>query len=114
MKYYETEFTIEGLNDLSFRFKKMSPIDILACANSMLQSQENDVLFKKYLITALENTEVCAMGKWLPVKEKGSDIYYPSGMEENLSAMFYITNRFFAEVVKPVFFDLTESQTKQE
>lgn len=113
MKYYEIEFTIEGLDNLSFKFKKMSPIDILTCANSMLQAQENDDMYKRYLITALENTEVKVMDKWFPVKEKGSEIYYPAGMEENLSAMFFITNRFFSEVIKPVFFGLTQSQEKQ-
>lgn len=110
-KYYEIEFKVK---DFTFRFKRLSPIDILAIANDIeIYAGNYDTgLYKKYLSEVLENTEVSVNGKWLPVKEGNN--YYPVSLADDYRSLREIVNRFFKEVITPVFTESSESSTEQE
>lgn len=114
MKYYEKEFSIKSHPDLIFRFKKMSPIDLLAIANDveMFAGTYDSELYKKYLTSVLENTEVKVKDSWLPVKEGGN--YYPAYLSDDLKGLREIVNNFFTEVIRPVFTDSSESVKEPE
>lgn len=107
MKYYEEEFTF-GKD--TFRFKKMSPIEVLSIANQMemyIGTNETEI-YKKYLEEVLENTEVKVMDKWLSVKDGNN--YFPAYIAEDYKTLRKIVARFFSEVIKPIF---TESDTSE-
>lgn len=110
MKYYEEEFTINALKDYTFRFVKLSPIDILSISNDVIGSKEDDKLYKRFLTNAIESTQVKVNEKWLPVKEMNSETYYPAIIESKPKALLEITNRFFKTVIEPTFIESNESQ----
>ena len=95
-------FTIKNRTDLKFRNKELSPLKVLA-----LQTQIDFGNMEKVeglFSFILENTEVSVNGyDWVPVKEKGREIYYPSGIEKNLNNLNEIVLTFLNEVIKPLF-----------
>lgn len=95
-------FTIKAKPDLKFRNKELSPLKVLA-----LQTQIDFGNMEKVeglFSFILENTEVSNNGyDWVPVKEKGREIYYPSGIEKNLNNLNEIVLAFLNEVIKPLF-----------
>lgn len=114
MKYWEEEFNISTNKDLKFRFKKMSPIDILAISNDieMYAGNNDSEVYKKYLIAVLENTEVKINNSWLPVKEGGN--YYPAYIQDDIRGLREIVNKFFVDVIKPIFIDSSGSTNEQK
>lgn len=114
MNYWDKEFTVEGAKDLLFKFREMSPIDILTISNDveMFAGTYDNGLYKKYLTEVLENTLVKVNNTWLPVKEGNN--YYPASLKTNLKALREITNNFFVEVIRPVFIDSSESTQEQK
>lgn len=95
-------FTIKNRPDLKFRNKELSPLKVLA-----LQTQIDFGNMEKVeglFSFILENTEVSVNGyDWVPVKEKGREIYYPSDIEKNLNNLNEIVLTFLNEVIKPLF-----------
>lgn len=88
------------INNHLFRIKKMNMIEMLA-----LQSQ---VTFKSVDATLalynelLERMEVQMGEKWLPVKEKGKDIFYPNDIENDFESIQTLVG-FFLKYIKSVF-----------
>lgn len=73
------------LDNFEFRVKKMSSIEILS-----LRSQISFNGFEKAkntYSTILENMEVKIDEKWIPVKEKDKEIYYPAKLEDDVKML---------------------------
>lgn len=95
-------FTIKSKPDLKFRNKELSPLKVLALQTQIDFSNMGKV--EELFSFILENTEVSVNGyDWIPVKEKGREIYYPSGIEKNLNNLNEIVLAFLNEIIKPLF-----------
>lgn len=104
---------MENLNykEHEYRVKKMNAIELLAMQSQMsFKSYELTENFYKLL---LEKMEVQIKDKWLPVKETGREIYYPSGIEDDLDGINIILD-YCAKYFKEVFRKSNESKVKQE
>lgn len=94
------------VNNYTFRIKKMNMIEMLA-----LQSQ---VTFKSVDSTLnlynelLERMEVQLGETWLPVKEKGKNIFYPADIENDFEAIQTLVGHFL-KYIKSVFRKSDES-----
>lgn len=99
------------INSQTFRIKKMNMIEMLA-----LQSQ---ITFKSVDSTLnlynelLERMEVQIGDKWLPVKEKGKNIFYPNELENDFETVQALIG-FFLKYVQSVFRKSDESNSQQE
>lgn len=107
----EKEFKIEGRAE-TFKFKKMSPVTLLSL---QMQIDLNDMeKNEKTFSIILENTQVKIGGTWVPVKEKKMEVYYPVGIENDMTALQEILFKFFEDVLKPVFQKSVESSQKTQ
>lgn len=100
-------FKIEQLPDSEFKIAEMRAIELMA-----LQTQLDFDSFEKSekaFTYMLEHIVVRVGNEWLPVKEKGQDIFYPNGIENNLKALNALTKVFIREVIKPLFPKSSES-----
>lgn len=95
------EFEIDELKGYSFRFKKVSPVKLLALQTSVNIEDFNKAADLYAFI--LESTEVKIAEAWVNVKEKGREVYLPVGIEDNGLALMAICAKFMTEVLKPVF-----------
>ena len=88
------------IKEKTYRIKKMNAIEILA-----LRSQYD---FNSYYSTlnlfntVLERMEVKCNDNWLPVKEKGKEIFYPTGVENDGEVIKDLIS-FFTKYIKEVF-----------
>lgn len=84
-----------------FRIKKISPTTLLALQVTLdfddLAKTQNLMNF------ILENIEVNINGSWVQFKEKGRDVYYPIGIEKDLSFLTELVTKFLNEYLKPLF-----------
>lgn len=94
------EFTIKSYENL-FRIKKMNAIEVLAL-RSQIDFENFDKAFDAYM-TILEKLEVKVADSWVPVKEKGKNIYFPMGIEDNLPAIEELLNTFTYKYYLPLF-----------
>lgn len=101
-------FKIEGY-DYEFRPKKINAIEMLAFQTQM--GLENMDQATKVFNTILEYIEVNAEGKWLPVKTKGMDLFFPMEIETNYDLVKNLVKYFSDNILKPVFRSSNESKT---
>lgn len=94
------EFTIKAREN-EFRIKKMNAIELLAF-QSQISFDSMDAAKNMYA-NILEMIEVKFKEQWLPVKEKGKDIYYPSGIEDDFESISEIIGYFLNDYLKPLF-----------
>ena len=95
------EFNVASKPELTFRFKKISPVKLLAM-QSIVDFNDFEKSEKLYSFI-LENTEVNVSGTWLNVKEKGRDVYFPQGIESEMQVLMDIAVQFVKDVITPVF-----------
>ena len=95
------EFTIESLPELEFRISKISPVDLLAITTQIdfEKFQQTKVLYQ----FALEHIDVKQGEKWFPVKLPNQEIYTPTTIEDNLSALNDLVAYFLNEVIAKTF-----------
>ena len=94
------EFKITHSSE-TFRVKKMNAIEALA-----LQSQidfDSVESTEKLYNAILERLEVKVNDQWLPVKEKGRNIYYPDGIENCVNVIQELIHHFLYDYLKPLF-----------
>lgn len=86
--------------DHEYRIKKMNAIELMAMQSQMsFKSYETTQNFYKLL---LENMEVCINEKWLPVKEKGREVYYPDKIDEDIEGIEQLLS-YYSKYLKSVF-----------
>lgn len=100
-------FNVTGYTN-KFRITKMNAIDVLAM-KELLTNNESYEELKTFFETVLEKVEVECLDKWLPVKEKNRDIYYPANIEDNVVAIQSIIDYFINQFLKPLFMKSSES-----
>lgn len=100
-----------NINKFEFRVKKMNAIEMLAM-QSQISFENAQVAYDCYT-QILEKLEVKFNDNWLPVKEKGKEVYYPANMENDLE-MVRILIEFFLDWFKSVFQKSNESRGKTE
>lgn len=94
------EFKIKDY-EYMFRIKDMNAIEALA-----LRAQISNDSFEKtvhFFNLVLEHIEVEFNGKWMPVKTKDMEVYYPAGIERNMNAIQELIEHFTVDFLKPLF-----------
>lgn len=94
------EFKINSCTQ-TFRIMRMSMIEVLAL-QSIMDTDNMDKLVQCYSFI-LEHIEVNIADRWVPVKEKGKDIYYPVNIQEDAIAQFELIRYVLTEFIKPLF-----------
>lgn len=85
----------------TFRVKKMNAIEALALRTASSIESTKDAF--KFFNEILERMEVQVSDKWLPVKEKNVEVYYPAGIENDVSTIQALVDFFMTEFLKPLF-----------
>lgn len=110
MKEYKP-FKIEMLPDSEFKIGHLPATELMA-----LQTQLDFDDFNKSNVAftyMLEHIVVRVGDEWLPVKEKGKEVFYPNGIEDNFRALKQLTRQFMNEVIVPLFPKSDESKKAQ-
>ena len=94
------EFTIENRSE-AFRVSRISPVEMLA----ILPQIDFDNMGKTETLYTfcLEHVEVLQGDKWVPVKAKGRDVYFPIGIEEDYTSLNKLVHYIVNEVIWPAF-----------
>lgn len=91
-----------------FRIKKMNAIEALALRTS--SSMKTVESTQSFFNECLERIEVKATeDKWVPVKQKGRDVFLPGGIENDGDAIQQLIEMFMQEFAKPFFKKSDES-----
>ena len=95
------EFKLTERPDLQFRTKDVSPVKMLALQTILdfNNFEKTEALFT----FILENVEVRIKDSWMPVKEKGRDLYYPVGIEKDMKTLMAVSTYYLNNVVSPLF-----------
>ena len=100
MKIANQEFKIESRTE-QFRVANISPIDMLAISTQI--DFENFKMTKTLMQFCLENVEVKMAEKWLPVKTKDKEIYWPKDIVNDFIALNELFVWMMENVVTAVF-----------
>lgn len=97
----QKEFIISSFPKLKFRAGKISALEILALKTQIdFDDIEKTQETFKFI---LEHLEVNIGDKWIKVKEKDKDIYYPAELEDDVAGINDLIMHFLTEVIKPLF-----------
>lgn len=99
------------INGNEYRIKTMNAIELMAL-RSQIDFDDYEKVLKMYEIM-LEKLEVEINGKWLPVKTPGTNIYIPSGLENDVETTEKLI-MYVMEYVKSVFMKSDVSKKEQE
>lgn len=103
----EREFKIKSKPN-KFRIKEMKATQTLALRNQMnFDDMDKNADFFDLI---LENIEVEFKDNWYPVKEKGREVYYPAGVENDLATIQELINYFINDYLLPVFRESAKSK----
>ena len=101
-------FTIKSRTE-QFRIKRMNAIETLAIRTNISTKTVDDTT--RLFEDILERIEVqFEDDKWLPVKVKGQDAYFPAGIEEDYKAVDELIKFFTFEFLAKVFPKSNESK----
>ena len=99
------------INDKTYRLKKLNAIEIMAFKTQInFDTYEHA---KELYELVLEQFETQANDKWLPVKQKDTQIYYPNGIENDFDTISQLLG-YFIQYIKSVFQKSNESNSQQE
>ena len=99
------EFNIKSRKE-NFRIKDVAPTKLLAF-RYVVDFEDMDATEKMFKFI-FENVEVLLNDKWMPLKEKGLDTYYPIDIQTDLNALNEIVTYFINDYIKPVFMKSNE------
>lgn len=100
------------LDGHEYRIKQMSAVETLAI-RTQVNFDTTEQTIKCYN-AMLERIEVKVKeDKWLPVKENGREVYYPAGIENNISVIDELII-YFMTYIKEVFQKSNASKTEHE
>lgn len=83
----------------NYRMKKLNAIEVMSIGTQMNFDDYDKT--KRFYELLLENMEVEIENKWLPVKEKNQNVYWPNGIENDMNALKALTEycmKYFKEV----------------
>ena len=99
------------IDDKEFRIRKMNAIELMALRTQLSFSNFEEAI--NTYSTLMENLEYHFKDKWLPVKEKGRNIFYPNGIEEDINAISQMLE-YVLDYFKSVFPKSSKSNEEQE
>lgn len=99
------EFNIKSRKE-NFRIKDMAPTRLLAF-KYVIDFDDMDATDKMFQFI-FENIEVLINDKWMPLKEKNLNVYYPADIQTDLTALNEIVTYFINDYIKPVFMKSNE------
>lgn len=88
-------------NGNTYRIKKMNAIEALALRSA--SDMKTVATAKQFFIDVLERLEVQVGEKWLPVKQANTNVYLPSGIEDDFTAIQTLVEFFMKEFLTPFF-----------
>ena len=94
-----------------FRIKTMNSLDLLAMQTQI--SFDSAKQSRACYAQILERLEVNCKDSWLPVKEEDKEVYFPAGLENDLTLVQELIG-FFMEWFRDVFQKSNESNSKTE
>lgn len=97
--------------DKEYRIKQMNAIELMALRSQIDFDDYNNVV--RMYETLLEKIEVNVNDRWLPVKTPNSNIYVPSGIENNLEVVEQLITNIMS-YLKSVFMKSNASKKEQE
>lgn len=89
------------IKENTFRVKQMNAIEMLAVKTQFNVDSVDQAI--KFITVILERLEVKVKDTWFPCKEKGKEIYYPVGLQDDSETLSELMTEFFRRVIKPVF-----------
>lgn len=104
----QKEFKIESRTE-EFKVGKITPVEFLGIS-SQLALIDNYINATEVSKFALEHCLVKMGEKWVPVKTKGSEVYMPLGIEEDIFALNEIFTYFVENVLLKAFTNSRESK----
>lgn len=105
MKFENQEFTITSREE-TFRVGKITPVELLSISTQVdFDKLEQTANLAKF---SLEHAEVLQGNKWLPVKTKDKEVYWPNGIEDDPIALQEIFDYITYEVVIKSFMKSSE------
>lgn len=107
----QKEFKIKSREE-QFRVGQISPVDLLAISTQI--DFENFKMTKTLIQFCLENIEVKMGEKWIPVKTKDRELYYPKDIVNDFIAMNELFTWMMENVIAAVFQRSSESTTTTE
>lgn len=94
------EKTLEYKNN-TYRIRKMNAIEALALRSA--SDMKSVAGAKQFFNDVLERLEVQAGDKWLPVKQVDTNVYLPSGIEDDFTGIQTLVEFFMKEFLTPFF-----------
>jgi len=85
----------------TFRIKKMNAIEALALRSASDMKSVDTA--KQFFIDVLERMEIQVKDKWLPVKQPGTNVYLPDGIENDFVGVQKLVEFFMKEFLTPFF-----------
>lgn len=87
--------------DNTFRIRKMNAIEALALRSA--SDMKSVAGAKQFFTDVLERLEVQVGEKWLPVKQSKTNVYLPSGIEDDFTGIQTLVEFFMKEFLTPFF-----------
>lgn len=87
--------------DNNYRIRKMNALEALALRTASDMKSVDGA--KQFFTDVLERLEVQAGDKWLPVKQHNTNIYLPSGIEDDFTGIQTLIEYFMKEFLTPFF-----------
>ena len=108
----EVNFTIKSRPNLELKFTNLTAAQVLSF-NTMIDYETFEQSEKSFTFV-FEHTAVKVNDQWMPLKEKGMEVYWPADIENDLHALQEIFMEFITKVIKPLFMKSNESSQKQQ
>jgi hypothetical protein len=84
-----------------YRTKELNAVEAFAMRTRLVFDDFDGSLEAINLV--LEHLEVEIAGQWLPVKEKGKEIYYPDVLLKDYAGVRELVTRYLNDYFKPLF-----------
>lgn len=108
----EINFTIKNRPNLELKFVELTAPQLLSINTKINYSTDEQT--EDVFTFIFEHTKVKIGNEWLPLKEKGMDVYYPVDIEEDIMSLYQVFGAFVDKVILPVFQKSKESSQSQQ
>ena len=116
-------------DNFEFRIGRISPVEMLTISSAGISlykkgpdgnftldfsNEKNVETINTFYNMVFEHIEVKVADKWNPVKQKGTEVWWPESIVTNYDLLMDLINWFMSEVVFPVFLKSSESTKKSD
>ena len=112
-----------------FRVGKISPVEMLTLSSAGIGLYKKDAegnfsldlsssksidTINTFYNMVFENLEVKVLDKWYPVKQKGTEVWWPEEIKTDYQLLMDLIQWFMTDVIFPVFTKSSESTMKSD